>query len=146
MGMLDIQLIFAESQAVTAIGDNGSTTTIEFANPVLGDNGQTGENIWVQAICTTTATSAGAATVQAVLQDSANGTAWTDVVAGQAIPVADLVAPTVMLQVQPPPGMLQFWRISWRIATAVLTAGAFDAFISNTLQLNVPRPSGFTVD
>lgn len=145
MGMIDSELVFCEGQAVTAIGDNGSTTTIAFANAQQGDNGQTGENIWVQALCSTTATSAGSATVQAVLQSSTDSATWVDAVAGEAIPVADLTAGTVMLQVQPPPGMDQYWRISWRIATAALTAGAFDAFVSNTIQRNVPRPSGFSV-
>lgn len=145
MGMLDSELVFAEGQAVTAIGDNGSTTSLDLRSGPLGDAGQTQENLWVQAICTTTATSGGGATVQAVLQSSPDNATWTDAVAGPAIPVASLVAGKVMLQVQPPPGMQEFWRISWRIATAVLTAGAFDAFVSNTIQRNVPQPSGFTV-
>jgi hypothetical protein len=143
--MLDSQLVFAEAQAVTAIGDNASTNEITFANSVLGDAGQTQENLWVQALCSTAVTSAGAATVQAVLQDSSDNATWVDVVAGPVIGKAALLAGTVMLAVQPPPGMLQYWRISWRIATAVLTAGAFDAFVSNTIQRNVPTPIGFVV-
>lgn len=147
MGMLDSQLVFAEGQAVTAIGDNPSTNEIAFANSVLGDAGQTQENLWITALCTTLATSGGAATVQAVLQNSPDNATWTDVALGPALPVTGgaLPAGTVMLQIQPPPGMLQYWRISWRIAAAVLTAGAFDAYVSNTIQRNVPRPIGFVV-
>ncbi|HVW78513.1 MAG TPA: hypothetical protein VHB45_12930 [Alloacidobacterium sp.] len=145
MGMLDSQLIFSEGQAVTNTGDTASTNVYEADNAQLGDAGQTGENLWVQAICTTTATSGGGATVQAVLQDSADSVTYADVVAGPAVPVASVVAGKVLLDVQPPPGMRQYWRIAWRVATAALTAGKFDAFISNTLQRNVPRPSGFSV-
>lgn len=145
MGMLDSALVFCEAQAVTAEGDTPSTNDYEFANAQLGDNGQTGENLWVQAICSGTATSGGNATVQAVLQDSADGETFADVVAGPVTAVANVTAGTTLLAVQPPPGMRQYWRIVWRVATAVLTAGTFDAFITNTLQRNVPRPSGFTV-
>ncbi len=146
MGMLDSQLVFCQGQAVTAVGDNGSTTQFNLGNPNQGGAGMTGENLWVQAICSETATSAGLATVQAVLQSAPDDATWTDAVLGEAIPVAQLTAGTVMLEVQPPPAMQQYWRISWRVAVAALTAGTFDAFVSNTLQRNVPRPSGFTVE
>lgn len=145
MGMLDSQLVFAEGQAVTATGDTASTSAYEADNAQLGDAGQTNENLWVQALCSTTATSGGSATVQAVLQDSADGSAYADVVAGKVFAVASVTAGTPLLTVQPPPGMRQYWRIAWRVGTAALTAGKFDAFISNALQRNVARPSGFNV-
>ena len=145
MGMLDTGLVFAESQAVTAEGDTASTNVYEAANANLGPAGLTGENLWVQAFCSTTVTSGGSATVQAVLQDSADGSTYADVVAGAVFAKAALLAGTRMLAVQPPPAMRQYWRIAWRVGVAVLTAGTFDAFISNTLQQNVAQPSGFSV-
>lgn len=145
MGMIDSQLVFAEGQAVTATGDTASTNVVDTRAANLGDAGQTQENLWVQAICTTTATSGGSATVQAVLQDSADDSTFADVAAGPVVAVANVVAGDQLLNLQPPPGMRRYWRIVWRVATAVLTAGNFDAFISNTLQRNVPQPSGFTV-
>jgi hypothetical protein len=143
--MLDNGLVLAEGQAVTAEGDTGSTSTYDAGSAALGSAGLTGENLWVQAFCSTTVTSAGSATVQAVLQDSSDNATWVDVVAGPAIAKASLLAGTPMLQVQPPVSMLRYWRIAWRVGTAVLTAGKFDAFISNTLQNNVAQPSGFSV-
>lgn len=145
MGMLDTGLVFAEGQAVTNTGDTPSTNVYEAANANLGGAGMTGENLWVQAICSAPATSGGNATVQAVLQDSADGVNYTDQVAGPAVAVANVTAGTPLLQVQPPPGLRQYWRIVWRVATAALTAGAFDAYITNTLERNVPQPSGFSV-
>lgn len=145
MGMLDSELVFAEGQAVTNVGDTPSTNDYQAANAYLGSAGLTGENLWVQALCSTTATSAGAATVQAVLQDSADGVTYDDVAAGAVFAVADVVAGTRLLAIQPPPGMRQYWRIVFRVATAALTAGKFDAFITNTLQQNTPQPSGFSV-
>ena len=35
--------------------------------------------------------------------------------------------------------------IVYRIGTAALTAGKFDAFVSMDVQRNIARPSGFTV-
>src|SRR5882672_5003027 len=114
MGMLDSQLIFSEGQAVTATGDTPCTTPWKAANQYLGDAGQTNENHWVQAFCSTTAVGAGASAA-AVLQDSADGVGYTDVVAGNSIGVASVTAGKALLAVQPPPGMRQWWRVTWRV-------------------------------
>lgn len=145
MGMLDSEVIFAESQAVTSTGDTASTNIYNNGSAALGDAGQTGENLWVQAICSTTATSGGGATLQVALQDSADGATFADVAVGPVVALANLVKGATLYALQPPPGMRQYWRIAWRVGTAALTAGTFDAFVSNTLQRNVARPSGFTV-
>jgi hypothetical protein len=143
--MLDSQLVLAEAQVVTAIGDTGSTSVYDAGSAALGPAGLTKENLWVQAFCSTTVTSGGAATVQAVLQDSADNATWVDVAAGPVLAKTAVLAGVPLLQIQPPPGMLRYWRIAWRVGTAVLTAGKFDAFISNTVQYNVAQPSGFSV-
>ena len=146
MGMLDSECVLAEGQAPTAVGDTPSTNVYEAMNAVTGDMGQTGENIWVKAHCSTAPTSGGAATVQAVLQDSADGATFADVVAGPALLYSGIVLGQTMLAVQPPPGMRQYFRVVWRIAVAVLTGGTFDAYVANTIQRNVAQPSGFVVD
>ena len=105
----------------------------------------TGENLWINAVVDTTATSGGAATMQAVLQDSADGSTFADVLAGPVVALASITAGAVLLQVQPPVGMRRYFRIAWRVGTAVLTAGKFTAYVSNTLQRNIARQSGFTV-
>lgn len=148
MAMLDSNLIFCEGQAVTAMGDTPSTNVYDTGNANgSGDGGLTSENLWVIATCTTLATTGGSSTVQAVLQHSANNSTWTDAVIGPALPASagQLPAGTVMLMLQPPPNMLEYWRIVWRVGTAVLTGGAFDAWLSNTVQDNVSRNSGFAV-
>lgn len=148
MGMLDNEVMFSDAQTVTAASDTPSTNVYDTSSgqsPTAngqGDAGQTGENLWINALVNTTATSGGSATMQAVLQDSADNSSWADVVAGPAVAVASLTAGTVLLQVQPPVGMRRYWRIVWRGAVAVLTAGKFDAYVSNTLQRNIARASG----
>lgn len=146
MGMLDSEVQYSAAQAVTATGDTASTNVYDAG----GANGQgafglTGENLWLNVFVNTTATSGGSATVQAVLQDSADNSTFADVVAGPAVAVAGVTAGTALLQIQPPPGMRRYSRVAYRVGTAVLTAGKFDAYVSNALQLNVARPSGFTV-
>lgn len=143
MGMLDQELILSDAQTVTATGDTASTNVYNTGGANgQGDAGQTGENLWVNAFINTTATSGGSATIQAVLQDSADNSSFADVVAGPAVAVASAAAGTVLLQLQPPVGMRQYWRIAYRIGTAVLTAGKFDAYVSNTIQRNITRKSG----
>jgi hypothetical protein len=143
MGMLDQEVIFADGETVTATGDTASTNTYNTGGANgQGDAGQTGENLWINAVVNTTATSSGSATIQAVLQDSADNSSYADVVSGPAVAVASATAGTVLLQVQPPVGMRQYWRVVFRIGTAVLTAGKFDAYVSNTIQRNITRKSG----
>jgi hypothetical protein len=143
--LLDNELFLSNAQAVTATGDTASTNVYDTG----GSNGQnnlalTGENLWINVVVNTTATSGGSATVQAVLQDSADNSSWADVISGPAVAVASVVAGLTLLQIQPPLGTREYLRIAYRVGTAVLTAGKFDAYISNTIQKNVFRNSGFT--
>jgi len=142
MGMLDNELILSSNQAVS--GTNTDVASSNFYNTGgangQGDNGQTGENLWVTVRSLSAATGAGS-TVQAVLQDSADGTTFADVTSGPATGVANVTISATLLQVQPPPGMRQYWRIVYRI-TGTLTASSFDAYVSNTIQRNTARPSG----
>ena len=83
--------------------------------------------------------------MQGVFQTSPDGVTWTDAVSGTATPVANLTAGAEIFRVQPPPGMLRYWRVVFRVATAALTGGTFDAYMANTIQRNVSRASGFAV-
>lgn len=145
-GMLDAELQFSIAQAVTANGDTASTNVYDSGGANgQGDSGQTGENLWVNVVVNTTATTGSGATVQAVLQDSADNATFNDVVAGAVNAIGAVVAGAVLLQLQPPVGMRRYWRIAYRVGTGTLTAGKFDSYISNTIQRNVARPSGFSV-
>lgn len=145
MGMLDNSTKLATAQAVTSTGDTASTNIYDSGSANSSDISMTGENLWINAVVDTTATSGGSATVQAVLQDSADGSTFADVAMGPAIAVASVVAGVNLLQIQPPVGMRRYFRVAWRVGTAALTAGKFTAYVSNAIQRNVARPSGFTV-
>lgn len=144
MGMLDVNTKFSSAQAVIATGDTASTNIYDNGSANSSEVGLTGE-LWVNVAVSTTVTSAGAATVAAVLQDSADGTTFADVLVGGTFALASLVAGTTILQVQPPVGLRRYLRVTYRVGTAALTAGKFEAFISLDVQKNVSRPSGFTV-
>ncbi|MDD3884556.1 MAG: hypothetical protein PHW66_06425 [Gallionella sp.] len=145
MGMLDNSTKLAIAQAVVNVGDTASTNYYDNGSANVSDISMTGENLWINAEVTTAATSAGAATLQAVLQDSADGVTFADVAAGQVVALAGLVAGASLLRIQPPAGMRRYFRIAWRVGTAALTAGNFSAYVSNSIQRNVARPSGFAV-
>ena len=144
MGMLDANTKLSIAQAVTSTGDTASTNIYDTGSANSSDIGLN-DNLWINVVTDTTATSGGSATVQAVLQDSADGTTFADVLAGPVVPVASVVQGTALLQACPPLGLRRYFRVVYRVATAALTAGKFTAFVSLDVQRNIARPSGFTV-
>lgn len=144
MGMLDNSTKLAMAQAVTSTGDTASTNYYDIGNAQASDIGL-GEELWINAVVATTATSGGSATLQAVYQHSTDNSTWVDAIAGPVVPVANLTAGAVLLQCNPPIGLNRYQRLVWRVGTAALTAGNFTAYISSDVQRNVQRPSGFTV-
>ena len=145
MGMLDQNTKLATAQAVTSTGDTASTNVYDFGSAATADAALVSPDLWLNALVDTTATSGGAATVQAVLQDSADNATFADVLAGPVVPLAQLKAGAPLLLTQPPVGLRRYFRVAWRVGTAALTAGKFTAFVSLDAQANIARPSGFTV-
>lgn len=144
MGMLDQSTKLATAQAVIATGDTPSSNVYDFGNaPTAGVALQ--ERLWINAVVANTITSGGAATVQAVLQDSADNIVFADVMSGPVVPVAQLAAGTPLLLAHPPYDLRRYFRVVWRVGAAALTGGSFTAFVSMDAQRNVARPSGFTV-
>jgi len=144
MGMLDANTKLSIAQAVTSTGDTASTNIYDTGSANSSDIGLN-DGLWINIVVDTTATSSGSATVQAVLQDSADGSTFADALVGPVVPVASVVQGVALLQACPPLGMRRYFRIVYRIGTAALTAGKFTAFVSLDVQRNIPRPSGFTV-
>jgi hypothetical protein len=144
--MLDSENVFAAAQSTAAfnIGDNPSTNSYDTGSANASEAAQTSENLWLQIVCNTLFAGA-TATVQGVLQTSPDNATWTDSVAGKALLATGVTVGQALLQVQPPTGTQRYWRTIIRVAVANLSAGAIDSYISNVLQYNVQRPSGFTV-
>ncbi len=143
MGMLDNELILSSGQAVTALGDTASTNSYDCGGTNgQSDIGQTSERLWVNITADTAFTSGGAGVLQGVLQDSADNATFADVAAGPQIPVANLTAGAVILQIQPPPGMRRYFRTVGRVTGAVMTGGTLSSYVSESIQRNVARASG----
>lgn len=132
---------FSDAQAVTATGDTVSTNIVDTL--VDSDEG-VGEGVHVVFTVPTTVTSAGAATVQFVVQTSADNSTWTDIGMTDAVAKAALVAGYVR-PLRLPNGVRRYIRAVYRVGTAVLTAGAFSASIVKDAQLSKPYGSGFSV-
>lgn len=144
MGMLDQNTKYATAQAVTTVGDTASTNVYDAGNAASSDIGLADE-LWLSVGVNTAATSGGSATLTPVLQHSDDNASFSDALVGPTVAVADLTAGKTLWQTKLPTGLKRYTRVGWRVATAALTAGKFDAYLSLDVQRNVARPSGFSV-
>lgn len=128
----DAQLEFSVAQAVTASA--ASTNYVDLG--AAGDAVGVGSTCFLVIRVGTAVTSGGASTVTFDLRtdsDPAFGTETTLFTSG-AIAKASLTANTWIVQVAVPLGVKRYLRVYYTVATANLTAGTFDAFITNTLD------------
>lgn len=134
--------LFSDAQAPTT-GTTASTNVVDTG--VAGRGIGSGEPVWLVVQVVTTCTSGGSNTTQAVLQDSADNSSFSTVLSGVATAVASLVAGYNLLRVALPLGLRRYIRVAYVIATADLTAGAFDAYLTHDIQDNVAQAPGFTI-
>lgn len=113
---------FCEDQAITGSpGTKVSDNSIDF-----GSCGNIGDGGSVRVYAQVTKAFAGGNSVQAHLQDSANGSAWESVLSGTVVPVAALKEGAVLLDVSVPKKMRQFHRVAFT-TTGTFTAGTVTA-------------------
>jgi len=144
MGMLDSSLKLASAQAVTSTGDTASTNVYDAGSANSSDIA-TADRLFLNINCDAAATSAGAATLTPVLQDSADNSTFADALVGPVLALSALTATTNLWKTKLPLGLKRYTRVVFRVGTAALTAGTFSAFYSLGTEHNVQRPSGFTV-
>lgn len=141
--ILDTQEQFSDAQAVTTVGDAVSTNVYDTG--AAADVG-IGEDIYVYCKTKALFTSAGAGTLQVVLQDSADNTTFADVQAlTPARAMATLTANTDLVRARLPIGLRRYIRLAYRVGTAAMTAGTVDAFLSLDVQAQQYGASGFAV-
>lgn len=141
--ILDNQTVFSNAQAVTATGDTPSTNSYDNgpANSGIGYS-----DLWLIIKTVAAVTSGGAATVQVVLQDSADNASFADVMTlTPALALAALTANKMLAAVRFPGVLRRYTRVVYRVGTAVLTAGTFSAFPVFDTDLQQYLPSGFKV-
>lgn len=145
--LLDSQEVFCTAQAPTAVADTASTNIYDTLG--LQDDGA-GENMWLVIRTDAVPTSAGAPTIQFVLQTAADAAFTTpvDMLVSKSYLKADaaFVAGSQLLAWRVPTGDLRYLRLVFRIGTAVLTAGAWSAFFVKDAQFApIQSAAGYTV-
>ena len=135
--ILDKLLMFSEAQAVTATA--ASTDVIDLA-PVDGTRRDVGVGYPLEfwALVNTTATAAGAATVNVQLQTSPDNSTWTTIYDSGALALAALKAGKRVVSVKAPAGVQRYLRVNYSVATGPLTAGAFTSGINLDVDANTP--------
>lgn len=141
--IMDTQELFSTAQAVTSTGDTVSTNIYDTG--AAADVG-IGEDMYLTAKSVAAATSSGSATLQPVLQTSADNSTWVDSLLGPAQAYTVAAANTVLWKTRLPVGLLRYLRVVWRVGTAALTAGTFSAFLTKDVVATQYPASGFSVD
>lgn len=130
---VDKQLEFSDSQAVTA---TAISTNVADLNPAFNYNSGvdigTGEDVYLVIQCDTTATAAGAATLQVTLESSAAAGLTSSTIhwTSSTWQLADMTGSKTLASVKLPSGTyLRYLGVRYTVSTGPLTAGAFSAFL-----------------
>ncbi|GAB0504963.1 hypothetical protein KU15F69_18680 [Escherichia coli] len=133
----DKLLMFSEAQAVTASA--ASTDVIDLV-PIDGTRRDIGVGYPLEfwATVNTTATAAGAATLNVQLQTSPDNSTWTTIYDSGTLALAALAAGKRLFSTKVPAGVQRYLRVNYVVATGPLTAGAFTAGINLDVDNNTP--------
>lgn len=129
---IDKQLLLANNQAPTNIGDTDTENVID-----LVKRGGANNVLAAFVLVTESVASSGAATVQFTLKHSNDGSNWTTIATTAAIAKGSLTAGTVMLAACLPKDLYRYVKGTFTIGTAALTAGKFHVSLVKDLQTNV---------
>ncbi|GAL57163.1 hypothetical protein EV102420_06_00370 [Pseudescherichia vulneris NBRC 102420] len=125
----DKLLMLSEKQAVTA---SAASTDVIDLGPIDGtvrDIG-VGEPLEWFVSADTTATAAGAATVNVNLQTSADNSTWVTLASSGDLALSALTAGKRIVSQKVPQGVLRYLRLNYTVGTGPLTAGAFTSGIN----------------
>lgn len=135
----------------TATGDTASANVIDqgAGGAFLGGRGGAYVAPFVVVQVTAAGTSLGSATLQIVVQDSANNSSFADVILGDVIAVADLLINTVAFARRLLPSMRRYIRLVYRIGVADLVTGKFFAFLTldqDVIDLSMRQATGYVTE
>jgi hypothetical protein len=130
--ILDKEHQLSDEQAVTAAA--ASTNVVDRG---VASNNLTGKQLFVCITCHESAASAGASTVEFIVQKSSDNSTYTDAVKSGAIAKASLTAGMEPIFLPLPPNMDErYLRLYYNVETANLSAGKFSAHIVEGMQKN----------
>lgn len=135
--ILDKLLMFSEKQAVTA---SAASTDVIALGPIDGTRRDIGVGYPLEfwATVDTTATAAGAATLNVQLQTSPDNSTWTTIYDSGALALAALTAGKRLFSAKVPAGVQRYLRVNYSVGTGPLTAGAFTSGINLDVDNNSP--------
>lgn len=135
--ILDKLLMFSEKQAVTA---SAASTDVIDLSPIDGTRRDIGVGYPLEfwATVDTTATAAGAATLNVQLQTSPDNSTWTTIYDSGALALAALTAGKRLFSAKVPAGVQRYLRVNYTVGTGPLTAGAFTSGINLDVDNNSP--------
>ncbi|EPV6100130.1 Bbp16 family capsid cement protein [Escherichia coli] len=126
--ILDKLLMFSEKQAVTATAPSTDVIDLGPIDGTVRDIG-VGEPLeWIVNV-DTTATAAGASTVNVNLQTSPDNSTWTTIASSGDLALAALTAGKRIVSQKVPQGVQRYLRLNYAVTTGPLTAGAFTSGI-----------------
>ena len=137
--ILDKLLMLSEAQAVTA---SAASTDVIDLGPIDGTRRDIGVGYPLEFFVNvnTTATAAGAATVNFQLQTSPDNSTWTTLTSSGDLALTALTAGKRVMSQKVPQGVQRYLRLNYVVGTGPLTAGAFTAGINLDVDNNSPYP------
>lgn len=128
--MRDLKNILSDAQAVTTDADSNVLD--------LAAAGDAVKQMWLVVSVPVTVTADGAATVTFALKTSADEafSSPTTLFTSAAIGKASLAQGAVPVKMRIPQGLLRYLKVSYTIGTGPLTAGKFDAYLAEGVQLD----------
>lgn len=142
MTILDKQLQYSDKQAITATAV--STNVIDAGatrNPAIGRDLGAGTPLYLFLNVSQTFTAAGAGTLTATLQDSADNVTFADVASLGPFTLAQLTAGRGFYVGLPIPTR-RYTRVNYPVGTGPMTAGVVSAHIVDGANYNIAYPDG----
>lgn len=122
----DEKLIFSEEQAVTDTAV--STYSVDTGAPDSKIGG--GTPVYLNCVVDTAFIGQGSTTLTLALQDSADNSAYDDVLITGPIDEAELAEGKTVLKVALPCGLRQYLRLNYTVGSGPFTEGKVNAFLS----------------
>lgn len=123
--ILDADLVFSNKQAVTTT----ATSTNEIDLGAAGD--AIGQELTIHVVVDTAFATLTSLTVS--LETSTDGSTWTTVLSGPAVPRASLTKGANIFCVRVPQGLSRYVRMKYAVGGSNATAGKVTAFASKDL-------------
>ena len=139
---IDSQLLFSDSQAVTAAA--GSTNTVDFG--AVRDMG-VGASLYVVVVCKVAMTDSGSDSTLAVALETDSTTTITPDATRTlfSFPAVSAAGTTKIARLGPDDINLQYARLKYTPAGGDLSAGSFTAFITNDIQKYTSYADNITI-